>query len=375
MFKLRFVRVGSFVAAVSLLAGVAGVGSALAAKSFKSAVLAAPPGKEAVFVDCGALLAEPGLGEAWPGPKAVRPGETLTPTDKGLGCRFVLAGKPGGEAVLVEVRLTRPTADAGGSAVDRWYVPARRGEPAAATYAFYPPGHIDPGPWRLELYEGDTRLAVQTFVAPAADGDAPKPVVGDQAASAPETVAAATPSVPAPPAAADEAPSPSPPSAEVPAAPAVQAPEPAPPAPPPVPVASAPQVPQPAPQPRSAPSRSARATTPEPAVKSSPAPQAAVRATRTKAPLPGTGFIALQTGLFADPQNAAGQAAKLRAHGFPACVVVEGQGAKARHRVLAGHFGDKRAALAARGEVRAAVGVAPLVFPVDAGQAAKLRCH
>jgi cell division septation protein DedD len=105
--------------------------------------------------------------------------------------------------------------------------------------------------------------------------------------------------------------------------------------------------------------------------------KAAAAPPREPAPakLPAKGFIALQTGLFADAQNAVNQAALLRAKGIPACVAEEKQGGKARHRVLAGHFGDKRAALAGRGEVRAAVGVSPLLYAVEPAQAAGLRCH
>ena len=87
------------------------------------------------------------------------------------------------------------------------------------------------------------------------------------------------------------------------------------------------------------------------------------------------GFVALQTGLFADAANAQGQAAKLRGRGIPACLVEEGQGKTKRYRVLAGRYGERRAALAARNEVRAAAGVSPLVFEVAPGMAAGLRCH
>ncbi|KAF5034848.1 hypothetical protein DSECCO2_591760 [anaerobic digester metagenome] len=85
--------------------------------------------------------------------------------------------------------------------------------------------------------------------------------------------------------------------------------------------------------------------------------------------------MALQTGLFADAANAQGQAAKLRGRGIPACLVEEGQGKTKRYRVLAGRYGERRAALASRNEVRAAVGVSPLLFEVAPGVAAALRCH
>ena len=51
------------------------------------------------------------------------------------------------------------------------------------------------------------------------------------------------------------------------------------------------------------------------------------------------------------------------------------QGGKRRYRVLAGRFGDRRAAAAARSAVIAATGVAPIVTPVAPGDIPGLRCR
>ncbi len=375
-----------------------------------SPVPAAPQQGDAGFAICGGLSVAPGPGEPWPGDKALRPGEVLSPAGKGLGCRFVPPGRAGGAPLLLEARLTRPSGAGGAPVVDRWFVPARRGEPAVVTYAFFPPGAAVPGAWRLELFHGDTPVASQTFVMPesAATGEdadaAPFAVRAavrnaaagqpQQAAPEPAPASAATPDVAA--------------AATLDAGGGTQA-EPAPAAAPektPVPVAlpasvaraagpaAAPQAPAAAqkvpasPAPPTAPQKTAavKATAAPPAVKAgapAPAPAAAkpaAAATREpaekgKAKDAAKGFVALQTGLFADAANAQGQAAKLRGRGIPACLVEEGQGKTKRYRVLAGRYGERRAALASRNEVRAAVGVPPLLFEVAPGVAAALRCH
>ncbi|MEA4858090.1 SPOR domain-containing protein [Solidesulfovibrio sp.] len=309
----------------------------------RAAVAPAPAGEAGpvggVFEACGALAAEPGLVEAWPGAMAVRLGEAVAPSDKGLGCRFVLPGKPGGKAVAVEARLTRPSADGDGQAVDRWFVPARPGEPAVAAYAFFPLGPPAPGPWRLELAAGDKPLGAWNFIVSPPSAAAQTPA---EAPGAPG-VAASIP-IASPPA--------SSPSAASPAAPAKPGPEADPASPKPPPAKAAPTA---------APSRGS--------------PSAATGSAAARPREVAKGFVALQTGLFADAENAAVLAARLRARGMPACVAKEGQGATARHRVLAGRFGDRRAALASREAVRAAVGVWPLVVEVDAAKAEGLRCR
>lgn len=382
-----------------------------------SPVPAAPQQGDAGFAVCGGLSAAPGPGEPWPGDKALRPGEGLSPADKGLGCRFVPPGRAGGAPLLLEARLTRPSGADGAPVVDRWFVPARRGEPAVVTYAFFPPGSAAPGSWRLELFDGDAPVASQTFVMPepaaaGADTDAApfavRAAIGVAAAAQPQQAvpepaptAAATPDVtaaatsdageqaqtePAPEAApeatlAPVAP-PIPPASAKAFAPRAAAPD----------QAAAPQAPaiaQKAPAsaaPSAAPQKTSAAnkTTPPPASKAAASAPAASKPAAAAAREPAgkgkakdavKGFVALQTGLFADAANAQGQAAKLRGRGIPACLVEEGQGKTKRYRVLAGRYGERRAALAARNEVRAAAGVSPLVFEVAPGVAAGLRCH
>jgi hypothetical protein len=378
---------------------------------------AAPQQGDAGFAVCGGLSVAPGPGEPWPGDKAVRPGEVLSPTDKGLGCRFAPPGKAGGAPLLLEARLTRPSGADGAPVVDRWFVPARRSEPAVVTYAFFPPGTAASGPWRLELFDGDTPVASQTFVMPGGDAtgadldaapSAVRAAIGDavaaqpqQAVPEPAPAAAATPDVAAAsPSAAGEA------AQAEPAPEASQETTPAPVAPPLLPASPSASAPRAA-----APDQAATPQAPATAQKASasPAPSAAAKKTsaankaasptvsKTGSPAPAApkpaaaaarepagkgkgkdaakGFVALQTGLFADAANAQGQAAKLRGRGIPACLVEEGQGKAKRYRVLAGRYGERRAALAARNEVRAAAGVSPLVFEVAPGMAAGLRCH
>lgn len=510
-----FARLCRIVAAPVLLVVLLGPGASSAAKNAKAAKTVAPraaAAPEAAWPEsgplegCGALLVEPGLVDPWPESKAVRPGETILSTDKGLGCRFTVPGQAG-ERLLVEARLTRPTVPGGEPAVDRWYVPARRNEPTSATYAFFPPGNVAPGTWRLELFAGDTLLGAATFVAPSPTGEtgpdekaasagaappalpsaglAEAPAPPGRVAKTSDLAAAATPTQPPIPAAtpveasalaaaSGQAPTVTTSPAQVPAmagvpgqaaavagnsaqAPAetgiraagggtAPSPRPSGSASPQLPADTAAQTPASAaasvplavnaaaPASVAAPEStqamaSAQAAAPGPSQATAPAPAAApakipatvpdkvqptapaqvatpgpasaqsaavsppaparvsvkttAKAKAAAAParesatakLPAKGFIALQTGLFADAQNAANQAALLRAKGIPACVAEEKQGGKARHRVLAGHFGDKRAAQLGRGEVRAAVGLSPLVYAVEPAQAAGLRCH
>lgn len=317
---------------------------------------------------CGALTASPGLADPWPAGKDVRPGDTIVVTDKGLGCRFTPAGKPAGRQVLLEARLTRPTNTDGGTAVDRWHVPARRGEPAAVVYAFYPPGQVTPGTWTLEIYANDVRLAAKTFTVVGSEVREP---------AAPSPTEDATPGAPTQPSEVAV-----PQSAAGNADPPVQT---AAPAVPTRPALAA--TPQPAPgkidppaqtAAPSAPARPTPAAAPRPGAKLPPKgkPDAAGTPPVAASPKPGgTGFYALQTGLFSDAANAAGQAARLRAKGLPACVAEEGVGKSRRYRVLAGRYGERRSALAARSEVKAATGVSPLAYAVPPDQAAGLRCH
>ncbi|WP_043786042.1 SPOR domain-containing protein [Solidesulfovibrio alcoholivorans] len=380
-------------------------------------VPAAPQRGDAGFALCGGLSVAPGPGEPWPGDKALRPGESLSPADKGLGCRFVPPGKAGGAPLFLEARLTRPSGTDGAPVVDRWFVPARRGEPAAVTYAFFPPGAAAPGAWQLELFDGDAPVASQTFVMPepaatGADTDAApfavRAAIGVAAAAQPQQAApelaptaAATPDVtaaatsdageqaqtePAPEAAPEAMPAPvappPPPASAKALAPRAAAPDQAatPQAPAIAQKAPASAAPSEAPQKTSAAGKTVaspvpKAGSPVPATPKPAAVAAKEPAGKGKGKDAPKGFVALQTGLFADAANAQGQAAKLRGRGIPACLVEEGQGKTKRYRVLAGRYGERRAALAARNEVRAAAGVSPLLFEVAPGVAAGLRCH
>jgi len=255
---------------------------------------------------CAALTAEPGLDAVWPAAAGLRPGGLALPGDKGLGCRFLLAGEPGGEAVAVEARLRRPASQGRDEAADRWFVPVRRGEPAVAAYAFAGPGGPAAGTWTLELVRdgkvlAQTRFEVSPAVSPAADGPS--------AVSLPVR----PPSGPG-----DGQPAAGPPS----------------------PSAAAAPLPRPA-----GPPAAAKRLPPVAAV----SPRAA---------------YALQTGIFADPGNAQAQAARLRSRGIWACVAVEGAGTGHRYRVLAGRFADRQAALAGRDKVAGIAGISPLPFPL-----------
>ena len=316
---------------------------------------AAPAGPPGLTVErCGAFAQEPGPGDPWPGAKAVRPDQTLLPGDKGLGCRFTLTGEPAGEAAVAEVRLTRP--GPGGEPVeDRWFVPVRRGEAAVAVYGFAPGQSVAAGPWSLTLAADGATPATARFAGPApAVGPGPALQAGPAlppAAVAPfepalapkttsETVQAAAPLAPGRPA--DETPATPPVAAALQAVPAARAV-----AQSAAPVTAAPVAP--------------------------PSPQSAAPA-RVK-PVASTGYVALQTGLFTEADNAAAQAARLRSRGMPACVAAAGTEGKRRYRVLAGRFGDRRAAGDARAAVSAILGLSPLLYDVDAAEVARLRCR
>ncbi|KHK02055.1 Translation initiation factor 2 [Desulfovibrio sp. TomC] len=346
---------------------------------------------------CGALLRETGLGDGWPGGNAVRPGQAALPGDKGLGCRFLLTGDGGGS--VVEARLARPL-PGGGTAVDRWFVPVRRGEAASAVYLFAPGLPISPGDWTLTLAaEGLTAVEARFQVA----GSEPPAMVPTAIAARPvgpqALSAAPVPPAPAslPPASGDAGP---PPISVLDAGAALRlapAPEAAPAWTPPPQAAPAPAAdPAPTATPAAAPSEGA--VPPRPGIAAAPlvptagpgpaagAPKAgaaakdkpqppATQVKETAKPAAATGYMALQTGLFADADNARVQAVKLRARGMPACVAVSGEGAKRRYRVLAGRFGDRRAAAEARGGVKAILGLTPILYTVDAAEVSRLRCR
>jgi cell division protein FtsN len=397
--SLRFCRIGSawlLLPALLLLGAVRAFG-----------VVDTPPG---VRLDvCGVMAVEPGLGEAVSGGGPVRPTAILTSGDKAFGCRFTLVGVPQGNLENVEVRLSRPGAVAGSVALDRWFVPVRRGASAVAAYAFADPGAVREGVWTLELYLADAVLAQKRFEVVAAGGTASPPPEARRKPSAsrsiePPAVSAATPAGPKTPVPATSGePSPSPvapaivatvPEPETPRAAATEAPAvlPAPVLPPAkeapahtTPVIAAKTAEPPVPSQASAKASLSSSTKASAAVVSPEKKQAKPPAAlpEKNGPSPSakvaspvaSGYYALQTGLFSDVGNAEGQAARLRSRGLPACLAVEGGGDKRRYRVLAGRYSDRRAALALRSEVMAVAGNTPVLFQVDVALATRLRCH
>lgn len=319
---------------------------------------------------CGALLREPAPGEAWPTAKEVRPGEAVGAADRGLGCRFVVSGEAGQAPVAVTVRLTRPLPD-GGTAEDVWQAAARPGEPAVAAYALAAGLPVAAGEWTLTLTPPDGQPAVARFQVAGRPAETAPPTALHTAQGAKTAKTPSAPSRPEPalPVAALQtaaaAPEPAP------ATPAVSAASPAPTEPN---APSAPPAAQAAAQPSKPPAAASAAKTEPPAAGKASAPGPAKSAPASRAE-PAAGYLALQTGLFADADNAAAQAAKLRSKGLPACLAVSDKDGKRRYRVLAGRFGDRRAAAAARAEVLAATGVAPIVTPVAAGDIPRLRCR
>jgi cell division protein FtsN len=323
---------------------------------------------------CGALLREPAPGEAWPGARDVRPGEAVAASDQGLGCRFVVSGEAGQTPLAVAVRLTRPLPE-GGTATDVWQAAARPGEPAVAAYALVAGLPVAAGEWTLTLTPPGGQPAVARFQVagrpadaaaspPAAMPTAPGAKAAVKAAAAaPRPDPALSVAAPQPPSAAPQAAPALPALASAPVAPAEPGNQPAPPVAPPAAQTATPAA---------APTGQANASAPHlgPA-KAEPRPKAPPPS-KTE---PAAGYLALQTGLFADADNAAAQAAKLRAQGLPACLAVSDKDGKRRYRVLAGRFGDRRAAAAARAEVMAATGVAPIVTPVAPGDIPRLRCR
>lgn len=329
------------------------------------------PAPAVTALTCGAFVREPAPGEAWPAARDVRPGEAVDAADRGLGCRFVVSGGAGGGPVAVTVRLTRPLPE-GGTAEDVWQAAARPGEPAVAAYALVAGLPVAAGEWTLTLTPPGGQPAVARFQVAGrpAEAAAPPATQTAQGGKAGKTTAAAPRPETALPVAAPQAA----PSAPEPAAspPAVAA---APPAPAESDSPSASRIAQATAQPsRPTAAAASAARTEQPAAGKASAPRPGKGAPASTAE-PAAGYLALQTGLFADPDNAAAQAAKLRSQGLPACLAVSDKDGKRRYRVLAGRFGDRRAAAAARAEVMAATGVAPIVTPVAAGDIPRLRCR
>jgi Meckel syndrome type 1 protein len=337
-----------------------------------------------------------------------------------LGCRFRIGGEPRGETVLVEVRLTRPALVGGGQAVDRWYVPARRGETALAEHRFVAAGEAAPGQWDLALYIDDQLQAERRFEVQGAPSEA-SPTVAASASpppappSAPALAAAPVPAV-APPLMPDtpgvrSGPSPQettaadleivlapePASGGVPEAWAASVPPSAPPA-----RKTARQTPQPtasrkdaSPSSPPVPSAKTGAVRPDgqaptksfsPSGKAAVAPAKPAPEPRASSPAPiakspsapsgqTTGYYALQTGIFSMPGNAENQAARLRGQGLPACVAAESGSGGTRYRVLAGRYGDRQVAQASRDAVTTVVGSGAVLFRVDPTLASRLRCH
>lgn len=328
-----------------------------------------------VIEACGAMV--PGTGEAEvPRPaRMVRPDGVVLPGDAGLGCRFTVRGGQRGNPVVVEARLSRPALAGQGQALDRWFVLARPGETAVAEHVFPEPGQALPGTWTLKLLVDGRLAAEKPFRVETARTNRTnaKPVAAAPPAAPEEVTVVPAPTLP-------PAPVPDLGTASAKAGhPGLPAEEPLPKA------AAAPRIPQPAAStptrratvvPRSTPEK----TPPRIAAASPKSSRTAGLAPSVKPSAPSrsavTGYYALQTGVFAEPDNARGQAAKLRGRGFPACIAEENGPAGKRYRVLAGRFGDRRAAMLLRHEVAtAAGGVKAVPQSVDPATAARLRCQ
>lgn len=302
-------------------------GAVWAASSEPAAAVAARPG--VTLRDCGAVAPESVAGASLLPARLARPGDRLVPGDRGLGCRFTVEDVPQGRAVPVEVRLLRP-GPAGNAVADRWFVVARGGVENLAAHCFDAPIAAGAGPWTLEVYR-DGRLAGQRRFTVAETAMPANPT---------EATAEAASSVPA-----------EPPVAEGPAEPGQAT------------SAATPSTP-PAPRPKAAPAAT------EPASKKPSAKPA-----DKKAAAPAPGYYAWQTGLFADADNAAKQAARLRRRGFPACLATEKTDKGRRYRVLAGRYGDRTVALARRRDVARAAGSGTVLYRVEPAVIGRLRCH
>lgn len=89
----------------------------------------------------------------------------------------------------------------------------------------------------------------------------------------------------------------------------------------------------------------------------------------------GTLYL-LQTGLFSVKGNAAAEAARYRAKGYPGCVLEEGAGSRRRYRVIVGRFPDQGRAMEARRSFVAREGMEAMVKEVPAVEVSRrLSCR
>lgn len=310
---------------------------------------------------CGAMAPQSGEGDVPRPARMVRPDGNVLPGDAGLGCRFTVRGGQRGKPVVVEARLSRPALTGQGQALDRWYVLARRGEIAVAEHVFPERGQALAGTWTLELFIAGRLVAEKPFQVKTALGETAPVEPVPQAATEQVVAMVAPPALPSTP---------------VPDLGAARA------------QARQPQLPAEEPLPKSGSRAKAAKTTPPAAAAArprpaNPNPKTAITpgparpVSQPQPPAPrATGYFALQTGVFAEADNARGQAAKLRTRGYPACVAEEKGPDGKRYRVLAGRFGDRHTAMSLRGEVATAAGGAKAVpLAVDSATASRLHCQ
>ncbi len=130
-----------------------------------------------------------------------------------------------------------------------------------------------------------------------------------------------------------------------------------------------------------------KAVSPEQGLKApekAPAKETAKEKTRETANAPakketaketGTLYL-LQTGLFSVKGNAAAEAARYRAKGYPGCVLEEGAGSRRRYRVIVGRFPDQGRAMEARRSFVAREGMEAMVKEVPAVEVSRrLSCR
>jgi cell division protein FtsN len=106
-----------------------------------------------------------------------------------------------------------------------------------------------------------------------------------------------------------------------------------------------------------------------------PAKETAKAPAKETAKANGTLYL-LQTGLFSVRDNAAAEAARYRAKGYPGCVLEEGAGSRRRYRVIVGRFPDQGRATEARRSFVAREGVEAMVKEVPVAEASRrLNCR
>lgn len=231
-----------------------------------------------------------------------------------FGLLFVLDKTPDNAPALLEVRVTPPPSGASGAPAlpRKWFVPVRPGEEASAVYSPAYDWEVRPGQWRMELYDGDRRVAEKTFrLVP----------VSERSAAARQKHGASRPK-----ASSENAP---------------------------------------APQNKTKPSAAKPA-----------AAKAEKKSVRAVAAGQGVGSAVhvLQTGVFSVRANAEKQAAALRGKGKKACILRSGRGENVRYRVLTGRFTDRTSAAKALSRFKKAENMDAVAKSFPAGELDAAGC-